>query len=634
MSKTKILILAANPKNTSRRRLDEEVRDIEAGVERARFREQFEIVTKFALRTGDIQRALLDEKPTIVHFSGQGKGLNGLIVEDKDGKAKIVSTYALARLFKFFKNDVECVVLNACYSEEQAEAIREHISYVVGVDGELTSREAIQFATGFYDALGAGRSYEDAAEMGQIAQRMAAPALPKVRRSFRTAIFASLGISTLLLATRFFGLMQPIELAIYDRLMRMPPLDDVDHRIAIVKVDRSRLSEWYDNDLEEAVGEISDFKLLEIINYLIELGRPESPKIIGVDILRDEKQEEPRTEENRGKVDYYPELKEALSNPENQIFSICTFASQTIGAIPPVEDSLLVGFSDLIYSPEDGHNAIRSQFLTLDEPPSDICKINEAFSFKVALRFIRKKLPGVITETVEQAPKKELASEEHSGYININNVTFEPIWARTGGFQGIPEGGYQILLNYRKTAYEQAFEIVSAHHIIDCIQGQDCSQDQDIQKLKDAGIILIGYMGEESGDIYDTPIGKLDGVVIHAQMISYLLSTVISDEEGENYNLAKLYVLPTYEESFSIILMSICGGMLVWVVYDRMKLRKIDPNFLAIASSVAVVVLICGVGWAAFTAGLWLPIFPLSLGFVCSAFGTFIAKQYNSRRED
>ena len=117
MAKRKILILAANPKNSSLRRLDREVRDIEAGMKRSKLREEFEIVTQLALRTGDIQRALLDEQPAIVHFAGQGAGANGLIVEDKDGKAKLVSTQALARLFKFLKEEVQCVVLNSCYSE-------------------------------------------------------------------------------------------------------------------------------------------------------------------------------------------------------------------------------------------------------------------------------------------------------------------------------------------------------------------------------------------------------------------------------------------------------------------------------------------------------------------------------------
>jgi hypothetical protein len=54
------------------------------------------------------------------------------------------------------------VVLNACYSEIQANAIAEHIDYVVGMNSIIGDDAAIQFAVGFYDELGAGWSYEDA----------------------------------------------------------------------------------------------------------------------------------------------------------------------------------------------------------------------------------------------------------------------------------------------------------------------------------------------------------------------------------------------------------------------------------------------------------------------------------------
>ncbi|MEH1871725.1 hypothetical protein [Nostoc sp.] len=51
----KILILSANPTNTNKLRLDEEVREIQAGLERARSRGQFEIITKWAVRPDDLR---------------------------------------------------------------------------------------------------------------------------------------------------------------------------------------------------------------------------------------------------------------------------------------------------------------------------------------------------------------------------------------------------------------------------------------------------------------------------------------------------------------------------------------------------------------------------------------------------
>ncbi len=162
----RILILATNPKNTDKLRLDEEVREIQTGLERARRRDEFEIVTRSAVRVDDLRRSLLDYNPEILHFSGHGSGEQGLVLENHAGQAQVVSTGALASLFRLFQDRLECVVLNACYSQVQAEAIHQYIDCVIGMEREIGDRAAIQFAIGFYDGLGAGKSYQAAYELG------------------------------------------------------------------------------------------------------------------------------------------------------------------------------------------------------------------------------------------------------------------------------------------------------------------------------------------------------------------------------------------------------------------------------------------------------------------------------------
>ncbi|HEY9872163.1 MAG TPA: restriction endonuclease [Candidatus Obscuribacterales bacterium] len=168
----KILILAANPKTTSRLRLDEEVREIDDGLYRARHRDQFELVQRWAVRPRDIHRAMLEINPQIVHFAGHGAGEEGLIFEDETGQPKFVMQEALAGLFKLFADQVECVVLNGCYSQVQAEVIAQHIPYVIGMQQTIGDRAAIAFAVGFYDALGAGRPFEFAYKLGCNAIQM------------------------------------------------------------------------------------------------------------------------------------------------------------------------------------------------------------------------------------------------------------------------------------------------------------------------------------------------------------------------------------------------------------------------------------------------------------------------------
>lgn len=88
---------------------------------RSQHRDQFQVVYETAVRPRDVQQAMLDHRPQVVHFCGHGGGDVGLILENEVRDAQPVSTAALARLFSLFANSVDCVLLNACYSEVQAE---------------------------------------------------------------------------------------------------------------------------------------------------------------------------------------------------------------------------------------------------------------------------------------------------------------------------------------------------------------------------------------------------------------------------------------------------------------------------------------------------------------------------------
>jgi hypothetical protein len=191
-----ILVLAANPKGTDPLHLGEEMREIQTGLERSQHRDRFRIEQRWAVTPTDIRRALLDCQPQIVHFSGHGVGVEtpgdstqsarkltvvseemappeGLMFEDAIGQPQLVSSEAIATLFALFADQIECVVLNACYSATQAEAIAQHIPYVVGMNRSIGDRAAIEFSIGFYDALLAGRPVDFAYKLGCSAIQMA-----------------------------------------------------------------------------------------------------------------------------------------------------------------------------------------------------------------------------------------------------------------------------------------------------------------------------------------------------------------------------------------------------------------------------------------------------------------------------
>ncbi|ESA37115.1 tir domain-containing protein [Leptolyngbya sp. Heron Island J] len=167
-----ILFLAANPQDTGRLRLDQELRDIAEGLQRAQKRDRFTLEQRWAVRPREIQRAMLDVNPSIIHFSGHGTGGTGLMFEDEIGNAKLVDGRALAGLFELFADQIDCVILNGCYAELQAKVIAQHIPYVIGMNQAIGDRAAIIFAVGFYDALGAGRDVKFAYKLGCNAIRL------------------------------------------------------------------------------------------------------------------------------------------------------------------------------------------------------------------------------------------------------------------------------------------------------------------------------------------------------------------------------------------------------------------------------------------------------------------------------
>jgi hypothetical protein len=131
MANKVILIAAANPLKDLR--LDEEQREIQDALRGARHGDQFEVKSCPATRIDDLRRAMLDHSPHFVHFSGHGTGDDGIVLVNDTGQAQLVKAEALAKFFSFFSEQLECVILNACYSEVQANAIVRQIPYVIGM---------------------------------------------------------------------------------------------------------------------------------------------------------------------------------------------------------------------------------------------------------------------------------------------------------------------------------------------------------------------------------------------------------------------------------------------------------------------------------------------------------------------
>ncbi len=164
----KILFLGSAPVDAVRLALGREVREIEHSLRESQGGRRFETVQKWAVQPTDLQAVLLHHKPQIIHFSGHGHASGELMFEDNEGGACTVPTVALGRLFSILGAGISCVVLNACYSEAQADAIRAHIPCVIGMRTQIPDKAAIAFSSSFYLGLGHACSVQAAFDLGCV----------------------------------------------------------------------------------------------------------------------------------------------------------------------------------------------------------------------------------------------------------------------------------------------------------------------------------------------------------------------------------------------------------------------------------------------------------------------------------
>jgi hypothetical protein len=166
--KLKVLVFSANPRDTTWLRIDEEVSSIDKALYVSKYRDHIDIRPHFAVKVSDLQELILRHKPNIVHFSGHGSSTSQIILEDARGRSRPVSARSLSNLFKLFNRNIRCVVLNACFSQDQASAIAQHIDCVVGMSKAISDAAAIRFAAAFYQSIGYGESVRFAFDSGIV----------------------------------------------------------------------------------------------------------------------------------------------------------------------------------------------------------------------------------------------------------------------------------------------------------------------------------------------------------------------------------------------------------------------------------------------------------------------------------
>ena len=187
---TRILFVSANPWTTSRIRVDEEAREIFEKLQEGPYRDRFELYKHEAIRPIDLQRLLMMYEPHIVHFSGHGSKRKRIILGGAPGRGKEINCQGLVEMFGLYSNHLRLVVLNACFTKEQARSLSEVIDYSIGTGRGIGDKGSVAFAGAFYRALGFGKTIKKAFDSAK-----AELALTRVPRTKGIELFVRSDIS-------------------------------------------------------------------------------------------------------------------------------------------------------------------------------------------------------------------------------------------------------------------------------------------------------------------------------------------------------------------------------------------------------------------------------------------------------
>ena len=389
----------------------------------------------------------------------------------------------------------------------------------------------------------------------------------------------SVVVTGLVLITRQLGLLEGFELNAYDQLLRWKPDRGKDDRILVVGIT--------EEDIKSTIREfpISDATLAKALNKI----QASKPRAIALDITRD-------VPVGKGRKQLIKEFEQP------NLIVVCQMnEGEDPGFAPPPELSTQqVGFADL---PQDVDDVQRRGLLLALPPIPDreysskhLCNDSE----------LEEPLPSLSLAAVTLYLQEEGIEKEFTEYeeLQFAETIFPFFFPSDGGYHNAFGDGLQLLIDYR-----------SAKNSTDFVSMNDVLTDQVDSELIRDRIVFIGYEAKSSQDIFNTPYSavletnpRMPGVVIHAQIASQILSTVLDERP-------LIWYLLDPAEWLLIFMWSAVGGILA---LPRLKLLQV-----ALADGVAIAVLI-GTSYGIFLFAGWIPLVPPGLAMVMTSIGVVL----------
>ncbi|MFE4108328.1 CHASE2 domain-containing protein [Almyronema epifaneia] len=403
----------------------------------------------------------------------------------------------------------------------------------------------------------------------------------KLAPFLQTACLTSLLLSAAVIGGRSLGLLQGLELAAYDQLIRIRPDRGPDPRLLIVGITENDIQtrrEW----------PIQDQTIADLLAKLL----ADEPEVIGLDIFRD-------VPIGSGHVALLRQL-----HASDRIIPVCKLSSaEDPGIAPPADVApTAVGFSDIVVDP--GGILRRNLLVATPEPFEDVLPLQHrcngsdvilSFGLQLALRYLAARgIEPQLTETET---------------IQLDSVRLNRFRQGMGGYQQVDDNGYQLLLNYR-SAKQVAPQVTL---------GQVLAGQVKPELIRDR-IVLIGLTTPQAKDEFYTPYSgglqdqqKMPGVLVHAQSVSQILSAVLDGRP-------LIWAWSNRQEAAWIVGWGLVGGVFAWFI--RHPLWFGSGLFLLNG-------ILYGLVFWLFLQGGWIPLIPPALAVLISASGVVLVDRFH-----
>jgi adenylate cyclase len=394
--------------------------------------------------------------------------------------------------------------------------------------------------------------------------------LARLDRGFRSP-WAGPGIGLvifgLLFAARTLGLLEPLELRLYDQYLRWraelrAPYSVAAERVALVKIQEA--------DIARFGHPIPDRDLARALENLARLG----PRAIGVDVYRDRPVGEGRDELSRV----------AARNPNIAFIELLAQRERDRIAPPPfLEGRPQAAASNMVI---DADGVLRRGMVFVYD---DDDQAHPSLAWWLAERYLAQE-----SEPIEPGPGQD-DPEGPRLPIRLGRGEIWRFLENDGGYRAAPDGDYQLLLGFHRNPQE--FPSVGFGDVFDGKVDPELVRDR---------VVVLGTAAPSVKDDFFTPLSPLrhDGVVtkgieVHGFVVDQLIRVALAGE------------LPTRVASETEETLWMLAWCLAW---GWIGVRVRSPGGLALVSVAGVALL--ALSFPLFLRGWWTPVVPPALAWL------------------